>query len=304
MAVANSAVVKLFSDRLIERLMVPTYLRNLVVDRTAELGGRESMELTDLKRSVTLNTRTSNNADFGTRQDADAASVTLTTDKHYDFNLGVGWLDDMETVGDLMAAAERWGTDRIEQQVQTDLQATLVAATPQSTTDLAIKVDNNSGNNTLLKDEGAVKILDWLVFTIAEAQARGQSNFAFATAPKVHAAMLRYLRDKGTNFPGASIARDALTGMELPMIHGSNVYPIPVVAGRSTAAGNDQFKSHLLDPTESAHFAIQIQRTRVIPDPDGPRDLFQGLLKWGSVAPARDNNKVETMYRLQMDFTT
>lgn len=302
MPIAQSAVVKLWSERLIERLMQRTNMRGFVVDHTAELGGRKSMELTDLKQDIRLNTRNNNNADFGARQDTDAASVTLTADKSYDFNVGVGWLDEMETVGSLAAQTNRWGTNKIEIQIQNDILAALAAADPYSTEDIAIKTDGTAGS--LLTDEGIIKAMDWILFKVAEKENLGQMSFAFLTGSKIRAAIMRFLRDKGHDYAQATLARDAFTGSEIPIVGGARVYTVTSIVPDTTAAANDVNLGYLIDPSETIHFAMQIQRTRSIPDPAGPRDLLQGLLQYGTVIPEMaTGDKAETYDLLRADIT-
>ena len=305
MPVSNDAVVKLFSNTILQRLHRQYPIRSYVVDHSTEMMGRRSMALTDLKRGITLNSRSSNRAAFGTAQQSDAAAVTLVKDKDYDFNEEVAWLDEMETVGSLMNAAQEWSMEEVAKQIETDILAKIRSATPQSTTDLALKTDGSSSSNAkkLTNDDGIVEILDWVLFTAAEAMARGQYNFAFLTAPKIRAAAARFLRDHGTDYQMGHAAR-ALTTGEIPDIASVPFIPLVSIAGSSTSAGNNQFQSHLIDPGKTVHWAMQLFRTRVMPRQNAPVDDFQGILAHGALVPALDSSKVETMYDLQIDFTT
>ena len=90
-------------------------------NRRQELAGRESLRITDTKRGITLNSRTTNQAAFGTAQQPDTQAVLLNTDKQYDFNEAVPWLDEMEVAPSLQAAVDMWRVNTVDNKISDDI---------------------------------------------------------------------------------------------------------------------------------------------------------------------------------------
>jgi len=314
MAIAASSLVIVWSEQILERLRQRLRLRSLVRDHSAELGGRESMRLTDLKRDVSLNARTGTDQNyeaFGTPNQSDAQSITLTADQHYGISEAVNWLDEAEAPGNLMAQAQIWTTYAIEQQIQGFLRTTLRGATPSATLTISGYKDGSSTSGSAGlhwgEDGFAQRILNALLDLKVDCDTAGwpEMGRTFVTAPAVIGQIERYLRDRGRDF-GVGFAADALTGVPRPVVHGWTMHPDPGILGTRTGGSGTltgNYRSQALLAGETIRFAMQMQRMRTIPDPTAPQQLIQGLLKYGAVIPSLGaSSTAEYLYEMNFQF--
>lgn len=321
MPVSASSVVKLYAMEAYRRLYYEDPYLMVVDDKSMELGGRKSIEIADTKRGVTLNSRSSNSANFGSIQQPDTQSVTLDTDKHYDYNLAVPWLDEMEVAPSLAAAADMWRQITIANKRSDDIRAVVEAATPRETFDIALKTDGTSGSVAKLRNSaGAELVIDNLI--LAEEYANGSgwpmAGRALMTHPSVKSSIRRWLADHGRDLAPGSIGRSNFLGMPVDTAFGWALVDVRNIAGSSASAGTDQFKSHYLVEGWTVCYGQQLYRNRVIESQLAPQNLYQGLVKYGSVCPefqtaggtadrfsdVTSDAYAETLMRLQFDFTT
>lgn len=322
MAVAASSLVKLFSAEAIRRLYVTGPYMGVVRDRSAEMMGRKELELTDTKRTITLNARTSNNANFGTAGDPDTQSFTLVKDKDYDFNEGVPWLDELEVAPSLAQATEHWSMVRVVNQISADIRAKLEAAQPRQTWDVALKTGGQAvaGTPHLRNLDGAQLIIDnfQIAQEFAEAVGMGMMPRAVIVPPSIQTAVNRFFTDKGRDFPQGALGTEVIMGRNVMAPFGWAIIVDPTVPDNPDTAGNNKLKCHFVVRNHTIDFGQQLNRTRIIPDPYAPRNLYQGLLAYGALVveaaesagaaelysdvPA-NTDYAETLMRTQFDLT-
>lgn len=290
MPISANSVVRLWSARALERLMIESPWMQVVDDRTGELAGRKSIEITDGKQSIRLNTRNSNDADFGARQTPDANAFRLNMDKSYDWNESVSWLDEQETAISLASEIDKWRMNRVVNQIAADIREVVEAARPRYTLDVPMNriTGAQAGEATLRNDEGAMRIVDGFLEMQEYADATGfpMAGRVAMVPPIVKSAIDRYLRDKGTDLQQGALAREAFVGMSPPVVHGWNVLVDPGVYADPDTAAQNVLKCQFIVRGRTVKFGKQIDVSRVIPDPTGPRSLFQGLLQYGTLVPA------------------
>ena len=321
MAIGTDSIVKVWAMEAFRRLIYYEPYRMICDDKSMELAGRHSIEITDAKRSVTLNTRTSNSAAFGTVAQPDTDTVELIANKQYDYNEAVPWLDEMETAPSLAAAVEMWSQNTVHNKVSDDIRAVVEAATPRETFDIAVKKDGLAGDNAKLRNsKGAELIVENLIRAEEFANGSGwpKEGRALMTHPAIRSSLRRWLADHGRDLPPGSIAASNFMGQPIETAFGWAIMDVLNIAGDSaTGGGIDQFKSHYLVRGWTVCFAQQLYRNRVIESQLAPQNQWQGLISYGAVCPAfqtaaaggdrysdisAGTKYAETLMRLQFDI--
>ena len=281
MAIAAGTIVRVWSMRALDRLIFENPWQMVVDDRSAELGGRESLNITDVKRDITLNARTSNSADFGTIQQPDTQSFRLNTDKFFDWNEAVPILDEMETGPSLAAAVDRWRVNRVVNQISADIRGVVDAATPRDQKAITIAAaadfrgDANVQNviNTFLDRQ-----------EYADAIGMPEGTRCAVVAPKIRTAISKYLLEKGTDM-GPGLAAATFMGRQVSRLLGWDIAVDRSITGDFANAGTGQLPMYFFQKNRTVIFGQQIRWARVIAHQNAPQNLWQGLLKYGSIVP-------------------